>query len=220
MKHADREKARQMRRQGLSINAIVKAVGASKGAVSMWVRDIALTEEQKIELKRNQYRWGAQNRGAQVNRQRFLEHRQAAQELGRLKAKEGHPLHLAGCMLYWAEGAKNRNNLYFVNSDPDMMQFFVKFLRETLNVQDDEMSITIHCHNPNDVERIENYWVNLLRLPKTALCKTQIKKGSNTRSNVLINGICGVRVSKTELVMHVFGAIQEYVGFENPDWLF
>lgn len=31
--------------------------------------------------------------------------------------------HIAGCMLYWAEGSKSRNSIQFVNSDPAMVRF-------------------------------------------------------------------------------------------------
>ena len=220
MRRETRENARQLRRQGMSVNAIAKAVGASKGSVSTWVRDIVLTEEQIAELKRNQKQWGGQNRGAQTNRRKALEKRKGYQEAGRAKAREGSPLHMTGCMLYWAEGAKSRNNLYFVNSDPNMMLLYIRFLREELGVDDSQMSLTIHCHIPEDIERIETYWTDLLQLPKLNLCKTQIKKGSDTRRNILVNGVCGIRVSRTELVMHIFGAIQEYGGFDNPEWLF
>ena len=37
---------------------------------------------------------------------------------------------MAGCMLYWAEGAKERNVVKFANSDAAMVRFFVRFLRE------------------------------------------------------------------------------------------
>lgn len=36
-------------------------------------------------------------------------------------------LHLAGCMLYWAEGAKSRNTIEFANSDPNMVRLFCRF---------------------------------------------------------------------------------------------
>jgi hypothetical protein len=70
------------------------------------------------------------------------------------------------------------------------------------------------------MQRIEQYWLQLLQLPESALSKTQIKKGSNTRKNILENGICSIRVYSTQLTHHIFGAIQEYAGFDNPDWLF
>jgi hypothetical protein len=45
------------------------------------------------------------------------------------------------------------------------------------------------------------------------------KRGSDTRRNILANGVCTVRVYSTELTQHIYGAIQEYGGFERPEWL-
>jgi hypothetical protein len=211
-----------MRLQGMSVRDIAIQLGVSRGSVSLWVRDIELTNEQKRILKDRQRLWGAQNTGAGINRERAQLRRAQSQELGRQKAKEGHPLYLAGCMLYWAEGAKDRNNINFVNSDPNMSQLFLRFLRDELNVTDAEIVLYIHSHSTDldEIQRVQQYWINLLTLPTTCIRKVLYKKGSDVRKNILLNGICSIRVYRTDLVQHIFGAIQEYGGFDNPDWLF
>lgn len=222
MPHKLREKARQLRRSGMAIGHIARNLNKAKSTISIWVRDIVLSDEQIEILKLNQRSYGAQNSGAQTNRRKYKAERIAYQEAGRDKAKEMRPLHLAGCMLYWAEGAKHRNKLYFVNSDPNMMLLYMRFLREELLVQDSWISLYIQCHtaDSNEIKRIEAYWTNLLALPESCLRKTHTKKGSEYRRSTLENGVCGIMLMKTELVHHIFGAIQEYGGFENPDWLF
>lgn len=211
-----------MRQQGSSINEIARSLGVAKSSVSLWVRDIALTEEQRAKLDYQRRQYAGQNAGAQANRERSRALRIAYQEAGRARARENRPLHLAGCMLYWAEGAKGRNRIYFVNSDQNMVQLFLQFLREELNVKDAEIAIRIHCHIIDSVEirRIEAFWPSLLNLPLSCLRKTYIKQGSTTRHNILRNGVCDIRVHRTDLVQHIYGAIQEYGGFENPEWLF
>lgn len=221
MKRA-REEARNLRRIGMSIGDIVKATGASKSSVSVWVRDIELTDEQKQKLREKQRLWARQSAGAQTNRQKGLQLRQSYQDAGHSRAREMRPLHLAGCMLYWAEGGKQRNAIYFVNSDPNMMTFFMRFLREEMNVNSSEVVMYVHCHTaePDEQKRIAEYWMRLLNLPPTSLRKIFYKKGSVVRHNILENGVCTVRVYKSELVHHIYGAIQEYGGFDNPEWLF
>lgn len=78
----------------------------SKSSVSTWVRDIELTEHQIDRLKAGQPRYGAQNAGSRANREKFYEIRKGYQEEGRAKAREGRPLHLIGCTLYWADGLR------------------------------------------------------------------------------------------------------------------
>jgi len=42
-----REKARELRSQGLSLNQIVKEIPHSKSTISLWVRDISISDEQR-----------------------------------------------------------------------------------------------------------------------------------------------------------------------------
>jgi hypothetical protein len=222
MKIEIQHKAREMRQQGMSVKAIATALHVSTSSVSLWVRNIELTNTQKQTLREHQRLWGASNSGAQINRNKARQKRIAYQEDGRAKARENRPLHLAGCMLYWAEGAKARNGVYFVNSDPNMILTFARFLREELGVVNSEFAIRVHCHTvvASEIKAIESYWINILGLSFACLRKTHIKQGSETRKSKLEYGICDLRIHRTDLVQHIFGAIQEYGGFENPDWLF
>jgi hypothetical protein len=221
MKREIRDQARQMRLKGMSIIKIASVLKVAKSSVSLWVRDIALTEHQLEVLQANKGASGAQNIGSQTNRNRHLELRKMYQEEGRAKAREMRPLHMAGCMLYWAEGAKRRN-IYFANSDPNMNIFFMRFLRQEMGVLDSQFAIYIHCHTSdgNEIQTLEQYWIQTLGLAQSNLRKTYTKKGSEIQRSVLKYGVCGIGVYSVELVEHIFGAIQEYGGFENPDWLF
>ncbi|MBA3533585.1 MAG: hypothetical protein H0T73_16825, partial [Ardenticatenales bacterium] len=134
MKPELRKEARRLRQEGKAINEIARILGVSKASVSVWVRDIELTEEQKAQLTKQQRSFKAQSAGAQANREKFREFRIAYQEAGRSKAREGSSLHMAGCMLYWAEGTKARTQVNFANSDPNMVRFFMRFLREEVDI--------------------------------------------------------------------------------------
>lgn len=221
MKVELQNKARLLRAEGKSVKEIADLLGVSKSSVSLWVRDIQLSEEQKHTLKQKQNLRSAQLAGAQANRAKHMKQRVAFQEAGRKKAKEMRPLHLAGCMLYWADGAKRRN-IYFANSDSEMHLLFIRFLREELGVKDSEIVVYLHCHtqNPEEIYELEQYWITLLGLSRTNLRKTYIKKGTELKRSVLEHGVCGVGVYRTDLVQHIFGAIQEYAGFNRPGWLF
>jgi DeoR/GlpR family transcriptional regulator of sugar metabolism len=81
------------------VKELAALLGVSRSTVSLWVRDIELTEEQRMFLRR---RMGGRIDGARVNTVRGLERRRKAQAAGRGRAKGKDPLHMAGCMLYWA----------------------------------------------------------------------------------------------------------------------
>jgi transposase-like protein len=225
MKPEKREAARRLRQeQGLSINEICKRLGVAKGSVSVWVRDIQLTAEQKAELERQHYAYRAQVEGGATNARKFRELRSEYQQDGRLKARERDPLHIAGCMLYWAEGRKNKNSLALINSDVDMLRFFAQFLRESLLVNNAQISLYINCYlNIGiSVTEIERFWIDALNLAPSNLRKTIINnqpRSSQQKGRKLAYGVCTIFVSSTRLVQHIFGAIQEYTGIDKPEWL-
>lgn len=220
-KRETKAEARKLRKQGMAITDIAKVLEVAKSSVSLWVRDIELTPAQVEVLRKSHRRYVGQYKGSRANADKQRAVRLQYQLNGRERASS-LDLHLAGCLLYWAEGAKARNEVYFVNSDPEMMKLFIRFLREEFSIPNEDLTLYITCHFPDRErqEQVEQYWLDLLQLDKACLRKTQVKKGSEFRVNTLVNGVCGLRVAKsTWLVQHIYGAIQEYAGFENPDWL-
>jgi transposase-like protein len=225
MKSYEREEARRLRReQGLSVKEICKTLGVAKSSVSVWVRDIELTDEQQTVLSLRRPDDIGRQKGATTNRNKGLAQRLQYQEAGRIKARERDQLHLAGCMLYWAEGSKARHMLDFSNSDADMMTLYLKFLRESLQIEDADIILRISCYLGNGVavEEIEEYWINLLGLPRSSLRKTLVNiqpRSSQQKGRKLKYGMCKICVYRTQAIHHVLGAIQEYAGIEKPEWL-
>lgn len=215
--------ARQLRRSGIPIKRIAARLGVSSSTVHRWTRDVELTPEQ-VETIRKGWERGVERRGRKWA-ERCRERRRRYQAIGRAQAKLGDPLHLAGCMLYWAEGAKSRNTLMLANSDPQLLRMYVRFLRESLRVESEAITLRLNVYLDNDLPlgEIEEYWLSLLQLPKSALRAHTIDhlptSSSGRKPNKLRYGVCSVKVNSTELVQHVFGAIQEYGGFEQPAWL-
>ena len=225
MKKEQREEARRLRlEEGLSVKEICTRLGVAKSSVSVWVRDIELTSEQRTALKKRNPVYAGQHLGAQANITKHREIRRQYQEEGRQKARENDPLHIAGCMLYWGEGKKNKNSLILTNSDPSMMVFYIKFLRQSLSVSNENISVYLNCYLGNDlsVVEIENYWLDLLDLPRSCLGKTIVNaqpRSSQQKGRKLNYGVCSLAVHNTRIVHHVYGAIQEYSGIDKPEWL-
>jgi hypothetical protein len=128
-------------------------------------------------------------------------------------------------MLYWAEGAKGRNTVQFVNSDPAMVAFFGRFLRTYYGVQDDAFRIdcNLFADHVDRQHEIEQYWLDTLALPRTCLRKSTVnvysKHSQKKRRNKLPYGTVRVCVHSTEIVQSIYGSIQEYGGFERSEWL-
>jgi hypothetical protein len=150
--------------------------------------------------------------------------RLAAQQRGRERARDPTRLHLAGCMLYWAEGSKDRNAVMLTNSDADMLALFVRFLRECYDVAPERMALSVNCHLNNGLElaEIEAWWLKRLGLPAASLRKATVNapsRASRWRRNVLVYGTARVSVYSTAIVQSIYGAIQQYAGIERPEWV-
>jgi AcrR family transcriptional regulator len=224
MKTEQRELARLLRQtEGASIKEIARRVGAAQSSISRWVRDVELSEEQTAALVRRASE--GHIKGRTINSDLRRSARRLAQDEGRERARTRDPFHFAGCMLYWAEGAKSRNQLRFSNSDPEMVRFFVDFLRTYFNLRNSDIRMTCnlfadHLSRQRD---IEEFWLATAGLPAECLCKSTVntysKYSKKKRGNRLPYGTARVTVSRTRVVQSIFGSIQEYAGFERPAWL-
>ena len=130
--------------EGRSIKEIARLLGVARSTVSLWVRDIELSPQQHAALRERNPAYNGQRNGSEATIAKGRERRQRYQELGRSLARRGDRRYAAGCMLYWGEGAKSRNQLRIANSDPALIAFFVNFLREYFSVPDS--SLRIKCH--------------------------------------------------------------------------
>jgi hypothetical protein len=199
-------------------------LGVSQSSVSVWVRDIELASAQREALASRNPALDPAFNGSRTRARRALTQRLAYQAEGRRLALREGPEFVAGCMLFWAEGSRDRNAVKFTNSDPAMMAFFMRFLRSHFAVTDD--IVTVWCNLFADhLERrqeIEQFWFDTLNLPRSSLGKSTVniysKHSSKLRKNVLPYGTCRVSVYRTRIVQMLYGAIQELAGFDRPYW--
>ena len=226
MKTRERELARRLRREeGAAIGEIAERLKVSKSSVSLWVRDIDLTSEQHEALLQRNPAYNRQLSGWTRMAERRRAQRLAYQADGRRRARLRDPGFVAGCMLYWGEGAKERNQLQFTNADPVMSRFFVDFLKTHFGLRSDEIRITCHLYTDHlsNQAAIEQHWLDALGLPRESLRKSVVNRYSKyskrKRVGNLPYGTCRVVVSKTWVIQTLFGGIQEIGGFTREAWL-
>jgi hypothetical protein len=129
-------------------------------------------------------------------------------------------------MLYWAEGAKGRNQVRLANSDVHMLGFFMRFLRTYFDLDDDRFGVRLNVYTGNglSITEIDDHWLRALHLPRSCLRKHTLNhrptSSSGMKKRKLPYGVCFLAVYRsTAIVQHIYGAIQEYAGFEEPRWL-
>jgi hypothetical protein len=130
-----------------------------------------------------------------------------------------------GCMLFWAEGSRSMNTAQISNSDPPLLRLAAHFLRQYFDVPDEKFRVACNLF-ADHVERqheIEQFWLDELGLPRACLTKSAVNRYSRyskrKRLNKLPYGTCRVTVHDVRIAQHLYGAIQEYGGFERPEWL-
>jgi transcriptional regulator with XRE-family HTH domain len=225
MKTRERVEARRLRRLGWSVREIERHLGVSRSSASLWVRDIQLTEEQIAELHRRSATSPGQLAGAAANAALGRARRTGYQREGRARARTLDQLHLAGCMLYWAEGDKGRQAVRMANSDPELLRLFLRFLRRCYGAETDRISVTcnLFADHIDRQHEIEDFWLRTLELPRSCLRKSVVnvysKYSQKKRKNRLPYGTCKVVYGDTRVVQSIYGAIQEYAGFDRPEWL-
>jgi hypothetical protein len=226
MKTRERERARLMRREeGRSIKEIAGLLSVSKSSVSLWVRDIELTEEQHAALQARNVLHDRQCLARAAMSAKARARRIGWQREGRRRARTLGHRYAGGCMLYWAEGSRSRNKIVFTNSDPEMARFFVGFVREFFDADSERFRLTCNLFADHEARQreIEAFWLDTVGLPRRCLCKSTVNRYSRysqkKRKNKLPYGTCRVVVHSTEIAQTIYGSIQELAAFDRPEWL-
>ncbi|MCX4709370.1 MULTISPECIES: hypothetical protein [Streptomyces] len=198
-----REKARELRLRGMTYDQIQVELGCSKSSISLWVRDLPKPERSRSAIEQarlaGRMRWDHELAVRDAERQRTKS--AARKETATMSDRE---LFFAGIALYWAEGSKDktydrRENVTFINSDPDVIAVYLAWL-DLLDVSRDRLSYRVMIHETADVPAAESYWADLVGIDVSALHKTTLKKHNpkTVRKNVgdSYRGCLVIRVAK------------------------
>jgi hypothetical protein len=106
--------------------------------------------------------WAAQRQAKEASR--AAARAAAAAVIGDLTDRE---LVIAGAIAYWCEGSKNRpgpwnDHVAFTNSDPALIQFFLRFLKATRTPRED-VTFRVYIHESADVEAAQRFWLEVTR---------------------------------------------------------
>lgn len=206
MKEEIRVEAIKLRKKGWSYPRIQKVFNVSRSTLSLWLRDVRLTQRQINKLVNNSR--SVLYREAKARQKRRIE--LTKQIINRAKDEyrmlERSTLFIAGLMLYWAEGAKTLERVKFTNSDPAMISFMMRWFRNFCQVPERRFRIGLHIHELHCRKDIEKFWSRIVRIPLNQFHKTYIKPTSlKHRKKPLYNGTCSVSISDRNLFRKMLG---------------
>lgn len=177
-----RGKAIELRQQGLSYKQIRAIVGGSNASMSLWLRDVPLTDLQKARLRRRGVESIRKTAEAHRRRTREKESRirqEALREMGDVTSQD---LFVAGVVAYIAEGTKTKpwrstEQCHFMNSDPRMILLFVRWT-ELLGISRADLIFRVMIHESADIPGANQYWAKLLGERVDRLMRPTLKHGN------------------------------------------
>lgn len=174
-----REKAKEMRRKGLSYRDILELLKVSKSSLSLWLRDLPLTPEERRSLRHRKDANISRGRikAASALSRRRLEREKIVFEEAKINFKvyARDPLFPIGIALYWAEGGKRSNQFYFVNSDSEMISLMARWIQKYIEPDKSRWQVRLYTHRPFAHENQEQYWAILLGIEVENMKKTVYK---------------------------------------------
>ena len=224
-----KEHAISLRKDGKSYKEIREIVPVSKSTLSLWLRDIQLTQPQLDRLKEKQRQAAIvlnKSMGRSVGKRKKNKGRKnsyatklkraesirvAHQERRRRLLEDTRSsfpqpkytkdtLAYVGAALYWAEGNKD-GTMRFANSDPNMMQVYLLWLREALSVATSELSCrlsSLYLNNGLTYEEVQSFWSEVTGVPENQFTKPTINlrptSSKSKREHRLPYGVLSIRV--------------------------
>ena len=186
-----RAKARELRAEGLDYEEIAAELRVSKSSVSLWVRDIPRPARLSYEECRRRAAEGARRyweteRPARETA-RAADRAAAAAQIGQLSERE---LLIAGAIVYWCEGSKSKpprpnDRVVFMNSDPSLIRFFLRFL-DTAGIPRDRVIFRVCIHENADAQAAQRFWLGITEASLQQFRKPTIKRHNpkTVRKNV------------------------------------
>ena len=217
MKYNEKQKAIALRKNGNSIKEISKKLNVSKSSVSVWVRDIFLSNHQKENLLiRGNSTVVVEKRRAtrlsnELNKRNFI----IDEAKKDVSIPSVYDLKIIGAMLYWAEGRKRGTRMVsFSNSDPEMIKVIMRFFREVCDVTEKKFRGHIHIHSHLSVEKALKFWSEVTGIPRQQFYKTYCVPSisSKGKADSLPNGTLDIHVCDVKLFLKIMGWIKGVIG--------
>lgn len=179
MKLKEKRHAIKLRHEGKTMNEIAARVGVAKSSVSLWVRDLSLSPKAQARIASLQTAGQRASQKALFERTRrnLLTARTDAEKVIR-RVFITPDLALLSCsLLYWCEGAKDKNDKTFTfsNSDDQLVRAFMKLMRRALVLDERKFRVRMHLHEYHNEVLQKKFWSEVTNISEELFSKTYWK---------------------------------------------
>ncbi len=201
----------KLRKQGKSYSDIRKIIKVSKGSLSLWLKDVPLTDSQKNALKDRRKRAVETYRKTMSLKRLRRNSEYYINQIAKWIPLSDREVFVAGLFLYLGEGNKvSRSSIGITNTDPSVVKFALYWIINSLKVPRDKIRIQLHLYNDMDIEKEINFWLDQLKMKRSCIVKPYIKKSFRTSLDQkgYGHGTCGLFVHNTVIKENVLMAIR------------
>lgn len=207
-------KAIELRERGFSLNEILKEINASKSSVSVWVRNVRLSNNARKRLL-TKIKLG-QLISAENKRKRTEDIlKKYLQEAGReieKRSLDRVAARIFCSLLYWCEGGKSHfQGLNFTNSDPHLVRTFLFLLRKGFNLDEGKFRPCIHLHKYHNIKSQINFWSKITKIPKSQFIKPFLKLNTGKRIRKDYPGCIGIRYHSNDLARQILMTAEAFL---------
>lgn len=187
----DKNKAIELRRQGLSYKEIQAIVPVSKGLLSGWFEHLVLTpeEEKRLKIKIEERKKRGVMNSKILNQTRMLERERNVLKEAQVSFKKWKqdPLFIIGSTLFWSGGVKSSKNFDISSKDTDFIFFMYTWIQKYLQVSKEIIRINLFLYENQNSSGIKSFWTKNLGIKedsiKVILQKGKIEAGANDQYN-------------------------------------
>ena len=127
---------------------------------------------------------------------------------------------VASLVIWWTEGTKARPDkrwkntfnysVEVTNTDPEIIQLFLGYLRNRMNVQNERIKLQLQIHEGDDKEELESFWEQISGVPRVQFDKT-IVRPTGTKIGKS-KGTCKIRVYDKILHLRLLDSLDKLRG--------
>lgn len=213
-KLSQQKHARVLRQQGYSINQIYRKLGVAKSSVSIWVRDVPLSNEARCRIEarwtKGQHIAHARRRAqtaerlkeAKISGEQVLENLKMTKELNQIFC----------ALLYWCEGEKTKNDnaFNFTNSDPALISTFLHLFRSGFDIDETKLRAHVHLHDYHDEKAQLRFWSKVTNIPPIRFNKPYRKAHTSKRIREGYAGCVSVRYHDVQVARYMQGIARAF----------
>lgn len=188
------EKARFLRKKGLSAKEIGRKLGVGNTTILRWCVDIPsdnpthlLYQQGRAEMKK-----------------------EGAGSVSKFKLTPEMAKSFAS-MLYWCEGHRypSSNFIGFANSDPLIVKTFLELFRKGFHPKEDKLRAHLQLHTTHDKDKITAFWSKLLKIPKIQFYKPTVTIPTGRMKRYDYKGTCTIRYHNISFLFKIMGIYEE-----------